>query len=164
MLRPAALPDPANGLLCAEHFQIAYATVDIDAACALVAAQHGVREFRRLEGQTPSGAQMRVELAWVGGFMIELLTSSGPGSEIYMSRVRPDAPMTLHHLGYLVDEAGWEALMARVASENIALPHVSHNAGFMKSCFVDPPGLGHYLEYICPEAAGVAFFEGVPAS
>ena len=40
----------------------------------------------------------------------------------------------------------------------------SNNVGFLQSCFVEVPELGHYFEYIFPEAAGIAFFEGVPGS
>jgi hypothetical protein len=164
MLRPATSTDPGQGLLRAEHFQIAYATRDIDAACDLLRAAHGIETFRRLEGQLPAGGTIRVDLAWVGGIMIELLCASGAGSAIYMDRLQPGAAMTLHHLGYLVDAAQWRALMARVETQGHAMPHVSFNAGFMNSCFVDAPGLGHYLEYLCPEPAGLAFFESVPGN
>ncbi len=34
--------------------------------------------------------------------------------------------------------------------------------GFMRCCYVEAPELGHYLEYILPEAAGIEFFESVP--
>jgi hypothetical protein len=36
--------------------------------------------------------------------------------------------------------------------------------GFMRYCYVEVPELGHYLEYILPEAAGIEFFESVPSN
>jgi hypothetical protein len=166
MLRPALQPDVATGILRAEHFQIAYATNDIEQAQALFRKRYGIGDWARLEGQLSAGGQVRVELAWVGTVMYELLWAEGAGSTIYMDRL-PDKPgfqLRHHHLGYLLDEAGWDALMARVECGGHVMPHLSHNAGFMKSCFVDAPELGHYLEYICPEPAGSAFFASVPGN
>ncbi len=167
MIRPASSFDPAAGLLRTEHFQMAYATNDIDHACALFRDRYGIREFRRLEGPLAAGGHIRVELAWVGTIMYELLTAHGEGSSIYMSRLPPGDGFRLkhHHLGYMIaDDAGWAALMAEVETKGHTLSHLSHNTGFMKSCFVDAPELGHYLEYICPEPAGLAFFESVPGN
>lgn len=163
MLRPALHADLSRGLLSAEHFQVAYATSDIEQAQALFGDRFGMEHWTQLEGQLPAGGEIRVELAWVGTVMYELMWSRGPGSAIYMDRL-PDKPgfhLKHHHLGYLVDEAGWDALIQTVEREGHAMPHVSHNTGFMKSCFVDAPELGHYLEYICPAEAGSAFFKAV---
>ncbi|CAM5528515.1 hypothetical protein ACFSUK_30150 [Sphingobium scionense] len=165
--RPSPLVDPASGVLRAEHFQIAYATNDIDRAQAILADRYGIGAFRRLEGPLAAGGQIRVELAWVGPVMYELLTASGPGSAIYMDRLAPgDAfQMRHHHLGYLIhDDAQWQALLARAEADGLPVPHVSHNIGFMHSCFVDAPELGHYLEYIFPTQAGIDFFAAVPAT
>jgi extradiol dioxygenase family protein len=167
MFRPALQPDPSKGLLCTEHFQMAYATNDIDRARALFAERYGIRNWKRLEGQLKTGGHMRVELAWVGTIMYELMHASGEGSAIYMDRLPTGDGFHIkhHHLGYLLDsEAHWEALMAAVADNGHAMAHVSINQGFMKSCFVDASELGHYLEYICPEPAALAFFESVPGN
>ncbi|RSU74846.1 hypothetical protein BRX37_12045 [Sphingomonas sp. S-NIH.Pt3_0716] len=165
--RPSPLVDPASGVLRADHFQIAYATNDIDRAQAILADRYGIGAFRRLEGPLAAGGQIRVELAWVGPVMYELLTASGPGSAIYMDRLAPGDvfQMRHHHLGYLIhDAAQWQALLARAQADGLPVPHVSHNPGFMDSCFVDAPELGHYLEYIFPTQAGIDFFAAVPAT
>lgn len=165
MLRPTLQADPKAGLLCTEHFQIAYATNDIERAQALFKARYGIAHWARLEGALPSGGHIRVELAWAGGVMVELMTASGEGASIYMDRLPEGEGFALkhHHCGYLLaDDDAWDALMDRVVREGHAMPHASHNKGFMKSCFIDAPELGHYLEYICPEPAGLAFFESVP--
>lgn len=164
MKRPEFHSDLATGLLRTEHFQMAYATNDIERACDLFRQRLGIREFRRLEGPMPSGGRIHVELAWVGNTMYELLTAEGPGSELYMTRL-PDDGFALrhHHLGFLIpDEAQWQALMATIEREDWNLLSKSHAQGFMHSCFVDVPELGHYFEYLFPEPAGLEFFEGVP--
>ena len=163
--RPPAAFDPGSGLLRAEHFQMAYATNDIDRARDLFASRLGIGEFRRLEGPLAAGGHIRVELAWVGSIMYELITASGPGSDIYVGRLPGGDGFALrhHHLGFLIHDSGqWQSLMDEVRSGGWLLPHVSDNPGFMKSCFVDAPELGHYLEYIFPEQAGLDFFATVP--
>jgi extradiol dioxygenase family protein len=155
---------PQASLFGAEHFQMAYATNDIERACAIFSERYGIREFRRLEGPLDAGGQIRVELVWVGSIMYELVTASGPGSDIYISRLPRDGfAIKHHHLGYLIrDDAEWDALMQKVERDGWSMPHQRANPGFLKSCFVEAPELGHYLEYICPEPAGLAFFESVP--
>ncbi|MBY0422352.1 MAG: hypothetical protein K2Q06_08620, partial [Parvularculaceae bacterium] len=85
--RPAPVDDPGRGLLYAEHFQIAYATNDIERAKGVFRDRFGVEVFRKLEGPLRAGGRIEVELAWVGRVMYEILTASGPGSEIYMEPV-----------------------------------------------------------------------------
>ena len=166
MKRPAAIAAPAEGLLRAEQFQMAYATNDIDRARTLFAERYGIAAFRSLEGALPAGGRIRVELAWVGSIMYELLTAEGPGSEIFMVRLpREDFAIRHHHLGFLIhDEHEWHALHTGIRSTGRTLLSQSSTPGFMQSCFVDAPELGHYLEYLFPEPAGLAFFESVPGN
>lgn len=163
--RPGGAFDPARGLLRAEHFQMAYATNDLGAACDLFSARLGITEFASIGGPTPEGGEMHVRLCWVGTIMYELIEARGPGSELIMGRL-PDGPglhLKHHHLGYLVhDAADWAALEAEAARAGFPLLRKSVNPGFMTSCFVEVPELGHYLEFIMPEPAGRAFFEQVP--
>lgn len=164
---PSAVTGPAAGLLSTEPFQIAYATNDIEQAKALFQQQLGIRHFRELSGQMPSGGHIHVELAWVGKTMYELLTASGEGSELYM-RGLPAAGFAIrhHHFGFLLRTAAeWEDLHTEIANRNWHMPSLSHTPGFMRSCFVDCPALGHYLEFLWPEPAGLNFFEQqVPAN
>ena len=164
--RPDAIFSPTNGLLRTEHFQMAYATNDIDRAMALFKDRYGVKEFRALEGQLPEGGQIHIELAWVGTIMYELLTASGPGSAIYMNRLPAgDFVLKHHHLGFLIpDQAQWDALMEEVERNGWSMPHMNKTPGFISSCFVDVPELGHYFEYQFPEEAGRAFFDSVPGN
>ena len=166
MKRPAAIAAPAEGLLRAEQFQVAYATNDIDRARTLFAERYGIAAFRRLEGALPAGGRIRVELAWVGSIMYELLTAEGPGAEIFTGRLpRDDFAIRHHHLGFLIHDAQeWDALHAGIGRTGLTLLSQSSTPGFMQSCFVDAPELGHYLEYLFPEPAGLAFFESVPGN
>ncbi len=165
--RPQTHFDPAKGPAHAEHFQVAYATNDIDRAKTLFSERLGVREWQDLQGQLPTGGHIHIELAWVGTVMYELLTASGPGSEIYMSRLPQGEGFAIkhHHLGYLIpDQAQWDALMDGAEHFGWPVVHRGHTEGFMRSCFIDAPELGHYLEYVFPEPAGLAFFQSVPGN
>lgn len=164
--RPRATYSPGNGLLRNDHFQMAYATNDIDRACDLFSSRFGIRSFRRLEGALAEGGQIRIELAWVGGMMYELLTASGPGSAVFVDRLPADTfAIKHHHLGFLIhDAAQWAALEADAARAGRTLLAKTNNAGFLQKCFVDIPELGHYFEYIFPEPAGIEFFESVPGN
>src|ERR1700750_2174840 len=81
--RTSAGFDPAAGLLRAEHFQMAYATNDMDRARELFRSRLGIRAFARLGGPNADGGYMKAELAWVGTIMYELLEATGPGTGIY---------------------------------------------------------------------------------
>jgi Glyoxalase/Bleomycin resistance protein/Dioxygenase superfamily len=161
--REAAL-NPRGGLLLAEHFQMAYATTDIDRACELFGARFGIRKFRRLEGQMPAGGHIRAEFAWVGTIMYELIFASGPGSDIYMDRLPAGGGFRIkhHHLGFLIhDQDQWKALIAEAEKHGWPVPYHNVNS-LVEACFVDVPELGHYLEYLLPQKAGLDFFESVP--
>ena len=164
MKRPDGHFNPADGLLRAEQFQMAYATNDIERACELFRQRFGIREFRRLAGQLPSGGHIHIELAWVGPTMYELLTASGPGSELFVGRLPKDRfAIQHHHLGFLIhDEAQWQGLFSQIERNGWTLLSKNNTPGFMQTCFVDVPEVGHYLEYLFPEAAGLDFFESVP--
>jgi len=166
MIRPGSAFDPAAGVLRAEQFQIAYATNDMARARAIFQQRYGIESFCGLEGALPAGGHIHVELAWVGGTMYELLTADGPGSALYVGNLPADEfAIRHHHLGFLIrDEAEWNALHAEIARKNLTLLSQSRTAGFMRSCFVEVPELGHYFEYLFPEPAGLAFFESVPGN
>ncbi len=156
--------DPASGLLRAEHFQVAYATNDMDRARALFRDRLGIREFRRVAGDNPLGGYVEAELAWVGTVMYEIISARGPGSELYVGRLPYTDGFHLrhHHLGYLVqDKAQWDGVAQEAGRHGWAIPHRNSNS-MMESCFVDVPELGHYLEYLFPVQAGIDFFENVP--
>lgn len=156
--------DPAAGLLRAEHFQMAYATNDIDRAKTVFGERLGIREFRQIEGPTPQGGYIKAALAWVGSIMYELIDATGEGSDLYAGRLPRDGAFHIrhHHLGYLIhDQAQWDGVLAEAARNGWAVPYRNRNP-MLEACFVDVPELGHYLEYLFPVQAGVDFFNGVP--
>jgi hypothetical protein len=164
--RPEIILSPGDGLLRNDFFQIAYATNDIDRACNLFGDRFGIKAFRRLEGQLPAGGHIRIELAWAGGTMYELVTAHGPGSELFTAQLPPSGfALRHHHLGFFIrDDSAWQALATECAERGWVVRSKSDNKGFLKACMVEVPELGHFLEYIYPEPAGAAFFEGVPRS
>jgi hypothetical protein len=164
--RPNSLLAPGNGLLRNDCFQVAYATNDITRACGLFAERFGVKEFRRLEGQLPAGGHIHVELGWAGGVMYELFQCSGAGSDFF-NRVLPAEGFAIrhHHLGFFIaDMAGWQALHEEIKRGGWTLHSNSHNVGFLRACIVEVPELGHFMEFILPEAAGIEFFANVPGN
>ncbi len=162
--RPTEGFDPAAGLLLSEHFQMAYATSDIEAARALFMERLGIREFRRLEGPLAQGGYIRTDLVWVGTIMYELIQAEGPGSEIYMDRLPAGDGLRIrhHHLGYLIhNQAQFDGMLAQAARNGWPVPYRNRNS-LLEVCFVDVPELGHYLEYLFPVQAGIDFFSSVP--
>ena len=162
--RPAPAFSPSDGLAQAEHFQMAYATNDLDRAGALLRDRLGIKEFRRIGGTNASGCEIWADLAWVGTLMYELITASGPGADLYMGRLPQDAGFAMkhHHLGYLIaDQAQWDGVLAGAERNGWAVPYCNANP-MMQTCIVDATELGHYLEYLFPVQAGIDFFNGVP--
>lgn len=158
--RPTSKYPVGEGLLLGEQFQIAYATNDIEQSKKDFANRFGIRSFSTLEGATPAGGYIQVALAWVGKTMYELLTASGQGSELYMSNLsEKDYQVRLHHLGFILhSDEQWQRLHHRFEQANIPVLYENHANGFMRSCFIDAPGLGHFFEYLYPEPAGLDFF------
>jgi Glyoxalase/Bleomycin resistance protein/Dioxygenase superfamily len=162
--RSTASCNPGDGLLLAEHFQMAYVTSDMERALDLFKTRFGIQKFSRLEGQMPTGGQIRAEFAWVGTIMYELICASGPGSDLYMDCLPRDDEFHVkhHHLGFLLRRREqWDAVMLKARQSGWAIPYRNDNP-LVEVCFVDVPELGHYLEYFLPKAAGLSFFESVP--
>jgi hypothetical protein len=167
MKRPSMPVSPGGGLFQNEHFQVAYATNDIERSCAVFKERYGIKDFRRLEGPLKAGGYIRVELAWLGGVMYELMYAHGPGSDFVTSILPQDTSFAMrpHHLGYLVNTAAeWAAVEKEIRDSGRRILNVTDAPGFLKAYIVETPELGHHLEYIFPEPAGVAFFEAVPVS
>ena len=164
--RPAVTLNPGNGLFRNDHFQVAYATNNIERACRVLGERYGIKEYRSLEGQLPAGGHVHIELAWAGGTMYELVQGSGPGTEFYRS-VLPMNGFAIrhHHLGYFIhDQAAWDALQNEIERGGLKVVFENKVEGFINACYIEAPELGHYLEYLFPEPAGIAFFDSVPCS
>lgn len=162
--RPAARPGPAADVLGFEQFQVAYVTNDIGRACEVFRARYGLAEFRRLEGELQAGGRIRIEIAWAGGVLYELVEASGPGAEFYAGRLPADRfAIRHHHLGFLVPDAeAWAALQRRIADHGWRVMLRSDIPGFMQACYIEAPELEHYLEYLLCEPAGLEFFTTAP--
>jgi hypothetical protein len=164
--RPAPGFNSREGLLRAEHFQMAYVTSDADRACDLFGRQLGIRSFARLEGPTSQGGRIRAEFAWVGTLMYEIIEASGPGAEIFTGRMPAKEGFRLfhHHLGFLVPDPGELAdVLSNARAHGWGVPHTGENS-LTKVAFVDVPELPHYLEYLSPTPAGIDFFNSIPRS
>lgn len=166
LTRPAQKFGPGAGLFRHDHFQIAYNTNDMDKAVALFAERYGIKEFRQLAGPTPAGGKIRMEIGWAGGVMYELIWGEGPGTEVFQVNL-PESGFAIrtHHLGYYVpNQDAWTEVLAEVERAGRKIVHETHVPGFLRAIIVEQPELGHFLEYILPEAGGIQFFETAPSN
>ncbi|CAN7457653.1 VOC family protein [Phenylobacterium sp. LjRoot225] len=155
-----------SGLFRNDHFQIAYATTDLDRALALFGERFGVKEFRSMDGDLAAGGKIRMRIGWAGGVMYELLWAEGPGSEVFRHGLPAEGfAITPHHLGYYVPTAeAWDAVQEEIAAAGFKVLHSTDVPGFLKAIIVEAPGFGQLLEYILPEAGGLQFFETAPSN
>lgn len=158
--RPSIWPTSGGGALRHEHFQVAYATNDLERACAEF-ARLGIAKFSSLEGEMPGGGYVQVRLAWFGGIMYELVAASGTAAEFYNRRLSPDEfGLHFHHHGYLLqDQPEWDELMRDIERSGHPIVMHNHTPGFLKVCYIEVAPLGHFLEFILPEQAQIDFFE-----
>lgn len=157
---------PGHALLGREHSHSAWVTNDLDRSLDIFSRRYGVGEFRFIEGEMPSGGHIRVAFAWAGGQVLEIICASGPGSEFY-NEILPGKEFAIrfHHLGFIIhDEAGWRALEADLAAGDWPIAHQTLTGDFIDAYYIKAPELGHYLEYVRPLAAGIAFYASVPAN
>ena len=166
LTRPQTVFGPGAGLFRNDHFQIAYNTTDMDRAIATFSRRFGVKEFAALEGDMPAGGRVRMRIGWAGGVMYELIWAEGPGSDVFRAGLPAEGfGLRPHHLGYYVPTAeAWTSLRNEVEREGLKVVHDTDVPGFLKAIIVEDPGLGHFLEYIYPEAGGIAFFENAPSN
>lgn len=164
--RPPGIFDPSQGLLRAEHFQMAYLTNDLDRAKVLFAERLGIREFQDLGGPLPQGGTIRIALAWVGTLMYELMEAEGTQMPVYADWLPGEAGfhMRHHHLGYILHDRA-QLNGVETAARAVGWPVLHRNVNpLVEVLFVHAPELGHYLEYMLPTEAGLGFFNNVPRS
>jgi len=164
--RPDAAVAPGPGLLCKDQFQVGYVTNDLDRACRTLSERYGLKEYAFIEGPMPSGGDIRVAFAWVGGTLYEIIDASGPGTEFYNDLIPgQEFVIRFHHLGFLVhDRESWRALEREFEECGWPIAFETFNAGFMDAYYVKAPELGHYLEYMFAYEGGLQFFHSIPVS
>ncbi len=164
--RPPAKIHPGAGLYRNDLFQIAYVTNDMERALTVFETRYGVKEWRRMEGPLDGGGRIRVEFGWAGGAMFEVTQADGPGSELYRQPLPDDEfAIRFHHFGFFIPtEQAWQSLLQEIHVGGVKVFNETNVPGFLQARIVEASELGHYIEYIFPEAAGVAFFQGVPSN
>ena len=155
-----------DGLLRKDHFQVSYVTNDMARAKAVLGERYGISKFAAIEGPMPEGGNIAVAFAWYGGTLYEIIEASGPQTQFYNRDLPSDRfAIRFHHLGFLIhDKEAWKQLADEIEAGKWTLAYQSLNGGFMDAYYVEAPELGHYLEYIFPEQAGIDFFEAVPVN
>lgn len=164
--RPPTRFGAGEGLYRNDLFQVAYVTNDIERALQVFADRYGVKEWRRMEGDLKEGGHIRVEFGWAGGSLFEVTQADGPGSALYRQGL-PDGEFAIrfHHFGYYIPtEDAWRALLREIEAGGVKVVNETNVPGFLQARIVEAPDLGHWIEYIFPEAGGVAFFQGAPSN
>lgn len=164
--RPPTKFAAGAGLFRNDLFQVAYVTNDIERALQVFAERYGVKEWRRMEGELKEGGHIRVEFGWAGGALFEVTQATGDGSALYQQGLPADEfAIRFHHLGYFVPAAeDWQALLKEIDQGGVKVVNETNVPGFLQARIVEAPDLGHWIEYIHPEAAGIAFFQGAPSN
>lgn len=168
VLRRPPQPDGSRGgLMRREHFQVAYVTNDLDRACAALGERYGISDYSYIDGAMEGGGSIRVAFAWVGSTMYEIIDArGGQQSDFYTDRLPGEGfAIVFHHLGHLIhDPAEWQAVRREITESGLPVAFLTENPGFMDAIYIEAPELGHYLEYIRPDPAGLDFFHAVPAN
>jgi hypothetical protein len=162
--RPPVVLSPGQGLLRNDQFQMSYVTNDLARAREIFSQRYGLGEYLNFDAETPAGGLLKLALSWAGGTMYELVQAEGPATEFYTSRL-PAGEFAIrhHHLGFFVESrSAWDALESEVEQGGWTVAFKNVLPGFLSALYIDAPEMGHYLEYIYPEADGVRLFESVP--
>jgi len=149
-------------------FQIAYVTNDSDRAAALLKERYGAGDFYFMRDIPNEAGAMTIALAYAGSMNIELIQPSASGPALYSDWIKDAGGFALrhHHYGMLInDEAGWQAMRARVIELGAAIPMEGAVPGGLDYLYADTTAdLGHYLEYIRLYEGGREMFRAVPGS
>lgn len=139
-------------MLIGRHYQNAYVTRDLGAACAALRARADIRQESSFEGssalKTPSGeAMMEIKLAflWIGDLQIELIEPVSGHIDFYRDALPADGHLAFHHSCMRVDD--WSDFRAKVDLQPYPLVFEGES-GPLKFLYLDARrDLGHYLEY-----------------
>ncbi len=143
-------------------FQLGYVTNDLDRAMAHFKDKYAIREF----GIIPSGGNARIALTYVGPTMVELIEAADGAQAIFVDWVKDAEGFVIrhHHLGMLVDSREeMAATRARAIEAGHPVAMEGEVDGFVQYLYVNSTReLGHYLEYIRPDAGAKQLFDSLP--
>lgn len=143
-------------------FQLGYVTNDLDRAITHYGDKYGIKEFRIF----PSSASSRIALTYIGPTMVELIEAVEGAQPIFVDWVKGEKDFVIrhHHMGMFVDSRE-EMAATRARAIEIGHPVVAEGdiEGFVQYMYVNATReLGHYLEYIRPDAGLQQLFDSVP--
>jgi Glyoxalase/Bleomycin resistance protein/Dioxygenase superfamily len=145
-----SLPHPGFS----DAYQIAYVTRDLTRGIYMLKSRFGVDDFLTttldLDLNKPAAAaSIKVGVAWVGDFQIELIEPVSGAAEIYSGALPRDAAaVALHHLAMRVsgDLQCWIDARAGIADDRIV---IEGGRDGMRFAYVDERAtLGYFLEYV----------------
>lgn len=146
-------------------FQLGYVTSDIAAAKDVFLQRHGVTgflEFDTSASAPPGTSGIKVALGYSRGVMVELIEPDPNSPGIYGDALSTARPATLHHLGFLIDQAAFDAHEAELAAAGVPVPVINRNNGMCLLYADTRANDGLYTELVVPTETTKALFSGIP--
>ncbi|GLY38966.1 hypothetical protein Amsp01_049900 [Amycolatopsis sp. NBRC 101858] len=169
------------------HFlQLGYVTDDIDAAATYLQSRLGTVECRVHHGSSMGGGlppsmggepgstwvvvDGKPASEWVidallvnaGATNIEVIKPVSGAVDLYREPVRPGAPITLHHLGYRVDDFDEATDVVRASGRSWA--QYGETAGIRMGYLDMRAEMGHYVEVMQLDEASAGRFAALEAA
>jgi hypothetical protein len=150
-----------------EFFQFGYVTRDLPRAKALFEERYGVPGFLAFDTSTmaPPGSPgpfIKVALGYSNGVMVELIQPDEANPGIYGDALRDDGGVSIHHLGFLIDQAAFETLEAGYSAQGISVPVVNRANGMCLLYGDTRADSGLYTEMVVLTGAAERLFAGIP--
>ncbi|MCU1368116.1 MAG: hypothetical protein JWL72_364 [Ilumatobacteraceae bacterium] len=154
--------------------QIAYVTDDLDRATAYFESTLGTVTCRTtyksslggvvvVDGETAEEWVIDVALVNAGATNLEIIRPVSGSVEMYQNAIRPGAPATFHHLGFLVDD--FDDASAIVAATGKTWSQRGTLEGAMRFGYVDMTAeLGHYVEIMELQPSAARMFAKLEAA
>lgn len=159
------MPENALPSLFGGFFQLGYVTNNLDAALKAFRERFGSTEFMLTSpkrADSSASPTKHIALAYIDDVMIEIIEPDAMQATIY-DDVRPttDGPITLHHLGYLVDDH--QGNVDRLNALGYDIPLEGRMGEVLDYCYADTrKDTGHFSEYIRLGEDGRKWFDSVP--
>ncbi len=146
-------------------FQIGYVSNDLDRAQRLLGEQFGIENFHQmLDLDFDEKTRICIATAYVGETMIEIITPTGTGEDIYSMHLPSNEDFVIrhHHYGHLYTrEEDWLHVQSMIRKHPVV--YHSEMEGLIEAVYIDTRStLGHYLEYIYATPAGLEFLNQAP--
>ena len=154
-------------------YQFGYVTRDMEAAKRRIIETMGVETFLERESNRtvelfgrPSPFRIQIALANIGDKQIEIILPLEGVIDFYYQGLDLDrGPLTLHHMGVMVEnpDTEWASMREAVRAAGYSVALDSDDATFVRILYADTRAdLGHYVEFLGFSAEGLAAHRSMP--